>query len=49
MAWLHLQAESLDFQNATLEVATFPPPDLPKGWQFITRTAAPPRAPSLVS
>src|SRR2546430_5367238 len=46
---LHLQAESLHSQNANFEVPTFPPPDLPKGWQFITRAAAPPRPPSFVS
>ena len=26
-----------------------PPPEIPKAWQFITRTASPPRAPSFVS
>ena len=49
MASLQLESESLHSQIASLEVATFPPPDLPKGWQFMTRTAAPPRAPSFVS
>ena len=49
VAALHLQAESPHSQNAGLEVATFPPPDLPKGWQFMTRTVASPRAPSFVS
>ena len=49
IASLHLQADSPHSQNAGFEVATFPPPDLPKGWQFITRTAAPPRAPSFRS
>ncbi len=31
-----------------LAVATAPP-ELPPGWQFVFRTAAPPRAPSLAS
>jgi hypothetical protein len=26
-----------------------PPPEIPKAWQFITRTASPPRAPSFAS
>jgi len=45
----HFQDDNLQSRNSCLEVATFPPPDLPKGWQFLTRTAAPPRAPSSVS
>jgi len=46
---LHLQVEPIHCESINSEVATLPPPDLPKGWQFITRTAAPPRAPSFAS
>ena len=46
---LHLQSESLRSQDANPGAVTFPPPDLPRGWQFITRSAAPPRAPSFAS
>jgi hypothetical protein len=36
-------------KDLCFEVPTFPPPDLPGGWQFLTRTALPIRAPSFAS
>ena len=35
--------------EASLEAFTVAPPELPKCWQFVFRTAAPPRAPSFAS
>ena len=37
----------LDFAN--IFAAQPPPPELPCGWQFVFRTASPPRAPSFAS
>jgi len=42
-----LEAARLDFaNNATFDPA---PPEIPSAWQFLLRTALPPRAPSFVS
>jgi hypothetical protein len=46
---LELCGDIFQKRDPCFEVSTFPPPDLPKGWQFLTRTASPPRAPSLAS
>lgn len=32
-----------------VQTTSFPPPDLPKGWQFSLRTALSPRAPSFIA
>jgi len=47
-------APVLDLANALSDAASFEafsvaPPEFPKRWQFVFRTASPPRAPSLAS
>ena len=50
LAWMISEFQVPEPGEATLiEVPTSAPPDLPKGWQFLTRTAAPPRAPTSVA
>jgi hypothetical protein len=50
LAWMisEIQATQQN-EEALLQTPTSSPPDVPKGWQFLTRTASPPRAPSFAS
>src|SRR5258707_13241641 len=50
LAWMHSEFQVAEQgKGSQLQVPTSPPPDIPKGWQFLTRTASPPRAPSFAS
>jgi hypothetical protein len=44
-----LDLESVSASETSFEVLTAAPPELPKSWHFIERTALPVRAPSFVS
>jgi hypothetical protein len=43
-----IEAPLQELQPCSL-VASLPPPELPRAWQFSYRTALPPRAPSIVA